>query len=82
MKATTNDMDQQLIKEVPQLFVKKLSEHAQLPVRGTSHAAGYDLYSAYEYTIPGHGKELVKTDLSLALPTGYYGRIAPRSSLA
>lgn len=25
---------------------------------------------------------LVKTDLSIAIPEGYYGRIAPRSSLA
>lgn len=78
----------------PRLLVKKLTENAQLPERGSAKAAGYDLYSAYDYKvmwnsgsawrskIAGHGKELIKTDLSLAIPTGYYGRIAPRSSLA
>lgn len=35
----------------PRLLVKKLSEHAQLPERGTVKAAGYDLYSAYDYKV-------------------------------
>jgi dUTPase len=26
------------------LYVKKLSDKAQLPVRGSAHAAGYDLF--------------------------------------
>ena len=30
------------------LRVKKISEHAVLPVRGSDGAAGYDLASAYE----------------------------------
>lgn len=38
--------------------------------------------SAYEYTVPAHGKELVKTDLQIAVPENTYGRIAPRSGLA
>ena len=32
--------------------------------------------------MPAAGKALVKTDLSIAVPEGTYGRIAPRSSLA
>jgi dUTP pyrophosphatase len=74
------------------LRVKRHSEFAKVPERGTSKAAGYDLYSAYEYTIKPHGKELVQTDISIGIPEGsvcashltpgYYGRIAPRSSLA
>jgi len=64
------------------LKVKKLSENAKLPVRGSKYAAGYDLFAAYEYTIPGEGKELVKTDIAIAIPEGHYGRVAPRSSLA
>lgn len=27
-----------------QLLVKRLSEHAQIPTRGSAQAAGYDLY--------------------------------------
>eukprot|EP00041_Stephanoeca_diplocostata_P008129 m.117648 g.117648 ORF g.117648 m.117648 type:complete len:168 (-) comp17186_c0_seq1:243-746(-) len=66
----------------PQLRVKKLSEHAQLPTRGSEHAAGYDLRSAYDITLPAEGKALVKTDLSIAIPENTYARIAPRSGLA
>lgn len=60
----------------------KLSNNAYPPELGSSEAAGFDLSSAYEYIIPPHGKELVKTDLSIQLPKGTYGRIAPRSGLA
>lgn len=64
------------------LFVKKLSNNAVLPVRATTEAAGYDLSSAGTYTVKARGKELIKTDLSIAVPKGTYGRIAPRSGLA
>ncbi|KAM6181060.1 deoxyuridine 5'-triphosphate nucleotidohydrolase, mitochondrial [Erethizon dorsatum] len=60
----------------------RLSEHATAPTRGSARAAGYDLYSAYDYTIPPMEKALVKTDIQIALPSGCYGRIAPRSGLA
>lgn len=64
------------------LRVKKLSEHAVLPSRGSEGAAGYDLSAAYECVVPARGKALVKTDLSIAIPEGTYARIAPRSGLA
>lgn len=32
--------------------------------------------------IPARGKGLVKTDLQIELPSGCYGRVAPRSGLA
>jgi dUTP pyrophosphatase len=63
------------------LFVKKLSENATLPVKGSQFAAGYDIASAYDYVVPARGKELIKTDLSWTCPHGTYGRIAPRSGL-
>ena len=59
----------------------RLSEHAQIPTRGTNGSAGHDLYSAYDYTIDMGGQVLIKTDLQIAMPPGCYGRIAPRSSL-
>ncbi|XP_008220787.1 PREDICTED: deoxyuridine 5'-triphosphate nucleotidohydrolase [Prunus mume] len=62
--------------------VKKLSEKAVLPSRGSPLSAGYDLSSATETTVPARGKALVPTDLSIAVPEGTYARIAPRSGLA
>ncbi|XP_021081954.2 deoxyuridine 5'-triphosphate nucleotidohydrolase, mitochondrial [Mesocricetus auratus] len=60
----------------------RLSEHATAPTRGSARAAGYDLYSAYDYTIPPMEKAIVKTDIQIAVPSGCYGRVAPRSGLA
>lgn len=60
----------------------RLSENATAPTRGSARAAGYDLYSAYDYSVPPMEKALVKTDIQVALPYGCYGRVAPRSGLA
>ncbi|XP_038186421.1 deoxyuridine 5'-triphosphate nucleotidohydrolase, mitochondrial [Arvicola amphibius] len=60
----------------------RLSEHATAPTRGSARAAGYDLYSAYDYTIAPMEKAIVKTDIQIAVPSGCYGRVAPRSGLA
>lgn len=65
-----------------QLLVKKLSPKGRLPVRGSSQAAGYDLCSAVDTVIPAKGKSCVPTDISIAVPQGCYGRVAPRSGLA
>ncbi|XP_022768957.1 deoxyuridine 5'-triphosphate nucleotidohydrolase-like [Durio zibethinus] len=67
---------------VPLLRVKKLSEKALLPSRGSPLAAGYDLSSAMDTKVPARGKALVPTDLSISVPEGTYGRVAPRSGLA
>lgn len=64
------------------LLIKKLSDQARLPIRGSAFAAGYDLHAAKETTVPARGKALVSTDLAIAVPPGTYGRIAPRSGLA
>ncbi|CAG8672355.1 24540_t:CDS:2, partial [Dentiscutata erythropus] len=63
------------------LLVKRLSEKAKLPERASPQAAGYDLFSAVEMVVPAKGKALVPTDISIALPEGTYGRVAPRSGL-
>ncbi|KAF7212415.1 deoxyuridine 5'-triphosphate nucleotidohydrolase, mitochondrial isoform X1 [Nothobranchius furzeri] len=60
----------------------KLSEHATTPTRGSAKAAGYDLYSAYDYSLGPMDKAIVKTDIQISVPSGYYGRVAPRSGLA
>lgn len=60
----------------------KLTDFAFEPVRGSALAAGLDLRSAYDITVPSRGKALVKTDLQIQVPHGAYGRVAPRSGLA
>jgi deoxyuridine 5'-triphosphate nucleotidohydrolase len=42
----------------------------------------FDLYADETTSIPPHGRALVSTGISMALPEGTYGRIAPRSGLA
>ncbi|XP_042903297.1 deoxyuridine 5'-triphosphate nucleotidohydrolase [Parasteatoda tepidariorum] len=64
------------------LRIAKLSPNAIAPSKGSKLAAGYDLYSAYEYIVPAKGKVLAKTDIQVQIPPGHYGRVAPRSGLA
>merc|ERR1712086_1121790 len=64
------------------LRCKLLSEHAVAPIRGSDLAAGYDLTAAEDKIAPAHGKCLIKTNIAVAIASGYYGRVAPRSSLA
>jgi len=64
------------------LKVKKLSSDAQLPTRGSDGAAGYDLQSIESCVILPGKRAVVATGISLELPHGVYGRIAPRSGLA
>lgn len=71
-----------LTKNEEVLAVKLLSDHAKLPERASAQAAGYDLFSAHDLTIPAGDKAIVPTDISMAVPAGLYGRVAPRSGLA
>jgi dUTP pyrophosphatase len=62
--------------------IKLLNENAKVPVRNNLSDAGYDLYSTEEGVILAGERKLIKTGISLAIPHGNYGRIAPRSGLA
>ena len=64
------------------LEVKKLAPNARLPVLGSVNAAGYDLHSFEQKSVPARGKALIGTGLAFAIPVCNYGRIAPRSGLA
>jgi dUTP pyrophosphatase len=59
-----------------------LSPGAFAPTRGSAGAAGYDLYANEDVTIGEIDFTPVNTGVSVAIPPGYYGRIAPRSGLA
>ena len=71
-----------MYKQYISIPIKKLSEKAVIPTKGTSESAGYDLYAAHDAEIYSHCRGLIKTSISIAIPEGYYGRIAPRSGLA
>lgn len=62
--------------------ILKLSDKSKIPTQGSSCAAGYDLYSAEDCVIEPLSRKLVKTNIAMSIPNGYYGRIAPRSGLA
>ena len=65
------------------LPIKLESETAQAPKRGSDGAAGYDLYCDEEsVTIEPGTRKMLSVGFSVAVPIGYYARIAPRSSLA
>ena len=66
----------------PKIRVVRLTENAILPTRGSIWAAGLDLYSAYDLTVPARGLVSVVTDLQIHVPEGFYGRIPLRSGLA
>lgn len=64
------------------LQVKKLTESSKLPYRSSELSAGYDLYASEETTIKQGHRGLVPLGIAIAVPTGTYGRIAPRSGIA
>jgi dUTP pyrophosphatase len=60
----------------------KLNPLAKAPSRANTDDAGADLYSIEDVAIFPLTRKLVRTGLSLSIPEGVYGRIAPRSGLA
>lgn len=67
-----------------QIRIKKLSETAVIPTKGTPGSAGYDLYACIGAAVsinPGE-TTMVGTGLALEIPTGYVGLIYARSGLA
>lgn len=64
------------------LYVKRLTETAQLPTRGSELAAGLDLYADEYAIIPIGGRRLVRTGIALAIDPDMAGLIWARSGLA
>lgn len=64
------------------LHFKRLHPDAKLPTRGSAGAAGLDLYAIERLTIEPGARVAVRTGLAVAVPRGFYGRVAPRSGLA
>lgn len=70
------------IPHEPALEVVRVHEGAVLPKRGSALSAGYDLSACESCVIAKGARGVVKTGLKLAIPSGTYGRVAPRSGLA
>ena len=64
------------------LQVRRLTPDARIPRRATQGSVGYDLFSSHDYVFPPFGKASIKTDIAVAVPSGTYARIVPRSGMA
>lgn len=64
--------------------IKKLTETAQIPERGSDFAAGYDLKADLpeEITILPGTCQKVKTGIAMEIPEGYFGGVYARSGLS
>jgi dUTP pyrophosphatase len=60
----------------------RLHPAAKLPTRGSREAAGLDLYAIEAVRLEPGARAAVRTGLAVAIPEGFYGRVAPRSGLA
>ena len=64
------------------LRFKQLDSKAVLPARGSALAAGLDICSIEHVALQPKQRVTVRTGLAVAVPPGFYGRVAPRSGLA
>lgn len=65
-----------------ELQILRVSAEATLPTRAHPDDAGLDLYSLEDVIVePAQGK-VTKTGIAIALPQGFVGLVADRSSLA
>lgn len=55
---------------------------ARLPVRASEGSAGADLFCVESFVLASGERRGIPTGISVEIPHGYYGRVAPRSGLA
>ena len=76
------EVEQEKINANDKLRVKRVTDTATLPTRGSDEAVGYDVYlDMPEITINPGDLQLLPTGISARPPDGSYIRIAPRSGL-
>lgn len=63
------------------LKFSKLSDDAFMPYRVTPLSAGMDLCSPKPYLIRPYKRLLIKLDLQVEIPIGYYGKLESKSGL-
>lgn len=64
--------------------IKRLTETAKLPERGSEYAAGYDLFADVEKSVEIKPTEtrMIGTGVAMEIPEGYFGGIFARSGLS
>ena len=64
--------------------IKRLSETAKLPERGSAYAAGYDLFADLQEVIEikPHETYMINTGVAMEIPEGYWGGVFARSGLS
>lgn len=71
-----------MCKPFMNIQVEVVRGYGRLPYQAKKFDAGYDLFAIEASVIPPGERRLVRTGIAMAIPQGYYGRIAPRSGLA
>jgi dUTP pyrophosphatase len=67
--------------QLPSLNILRFSPEAKVPTRAHPDDAGLDLYGLEDVLLePGEGK-MVRTGVGIALPHGFMGMVADRSSM-
>lgn len=61
--------------------VKRLSASASLPSKSHIDDAGWDIYAAENAVIAPGATRIVKTDIAVSIPIGWYGQIKTRSGM-
>lgn len=67
-----------------EIKIRKLSETAKIPSRGSDEAAGYDLFADIPEPVDilPHTTAMISTGVAMAIPAGYFGGIFARSGLS
>ncbi|MBI5327016.1 MAG: dUTP diphosphatase [Deltaproteobacteria bacterium] len=61
--------------------VKRLSDSASFPSKSHIDDAGWDLYAAEAAIIAPGATRIIKTDIAVSIPIGWYGQIKARSGM-
>jgi len=65
-----------------EIYFRKVRSNAVTPTKAHEWDAGYDLYACESVSVGPMERKLIPVGIEIEIPTGCYGRIAPRSGLA
>lgn len=64
--------------------IKKVTETAIMPTKGSDGSAGFDLYvdSDTDIMVHPHRTEMLQTNIAFEIPKGYFGAVYARSGIS